>query len=185
VLPIDHPLTPAAMFNLADLRHSQGKLDDAQKLYEMALNRRRRLLGDAHADTIYVMHSLAILLHMQGHADQALPMFREVLAGYRRVFGDEHWQVGVAHMHVGRSLTALGKYDDAEPELVKADRLLAAAQGSQTERRQRLCENFVGLYEAWDKSEPGKGYGAKAAQWRAKLPATGPAAASSSADNGR
>jgi hypothetical protein len=33
------------------------------------------------------------------------------------------------------------------------------------------------LCAAWDKAEPGKGYAVKAAEWRAKLPATGAAPA--------
>ncbi len=28
----------------------------------------------------------------------------------------------------------------------------------------------LSLYESWHAAEPGKGYGAKAAEWRAKLP---------------
>jgi len=30
---------------------------------------------------------------------------------------------------------------------------------------------LVDLYTAWDAAEPGKGYDAKAAEWRGKLPA--------------
>ncbi len=35
------------------------------------------------------------------------------------------------------------------------------------------------LYEAWDKADPGKGYDAKAAQWKARLDALTPAPDSS------
>ena len=33
-----------------------------------------------------------------------------------------------------------------------------------------MLERFVRLYEARHAAEPGKGYAAKAAEWRAKLP---------------
>ena len=33
-----------------------------------------------------------------------------------------------------------------------------------------MTEFLVDLYEAWHAAEPGKGYDAKATEWRAKLP---------------
>ncbi len=35
---------------------------------------------------------------------------------------------------------------------------------------QGSIERLVSLYESWDAAEPGQGYNAKAAEWRAKLP---------------
>jgi hypothetical protein len=36
-------------------------------------------------------------------------------------------------------------------------------------RKVENLERIVGLYETWDAAEPGKGYDAQAAEWRAKL----------------
>jgi serine/threonine protein kinase/tetratricopeptide (TPR) repeat protein len=169
VLPENHPLIADSIFNLADLRRYQDRPDEAKQLYEQALERRRRLLGETHPYTNNVLLSLAILLYDQGNYAQVLPMFQQVLTNFTAVFGPEHWQVGVAHMHVARCLTALHRYSEAEPELMEADRIIALAQDIRVERRRKLCETGVALYEGWDKAAPGNGYAAKTDQWRGKL----------------
>jgi tetratricopeptide (TPR) repeat protein len=172
VLPEDHTVISDAIYHLADLRSYQQRFDEAKPLYEQALERRRRLLGETHPYTNGVLLGLAILLYDQGKYEQALPMCQQALTNFTAVFGPEHWQVGVAHMHVARCLTALGRYSEAEPELLEADRIIVLAQDFRPERRQKLCEAGVALYEGWDKAAAGNGYAATADQWREKLAAT-------------
>ena len=43
------------------------------------------------------------------------------------------------------------------------------------EGRRRGAFPFVELYTAWDKADPGKGYDAKANEWKARLAALPPA----------
>ena len=45
----------------------------------------------------------------------------------------------------------------------------APAQNNCTDRRREALARVVHLYEAWDKAKPGKGYDAKATEWKAKL----------------
>ena len=57
---------------------------------------------------------------------------------------------------------------------------LAAKDRGPTHKDTLGCvQALVDLYAAWDKAEPGKGYGDKAAEWKAKLDAAN--AASSTA----
>lgn len=63
---------------------------------------------------------------------------------------------------------ALGRYADAERELLESDKLLASSPDL-VGTRQPLTEALIKLDEAWSKPE-------QAAAWRAKLPATQPAA---------
>ena len=59
----------------------------------------------------------------------------------------------------------------AEPMLLEANRRFGASSDSTTgEPRRQVARLLVDLYTAWDAADPGKGYGVKAAKWRAKLP---------------
>jgi len=71
--------------------------------------------------------------------------------------------------HLGDCLTKLARFEEAEGQLVEAHTVLAAALGLQHERTVLASKRLVGLYDAWDTAEPGKGYAEKAAQWRARL----------------
>ena len=49
----------------------QGKLDEARKLHEQALEIQRRVLGPEHPDTLGSMEALAQVLSAQGKIDEA------------------------------------------------------------------------------------------------------------------
>lgn len=52
---------------------------------------------------------------------------------------------------------------------VKKAKLLSSARA---DRRREALERVVRLYEVWDKIKPGKGYDAKAAEWKTELEPT-------------
>ncbi|MEJ2008691.1 MAG: hypothetical protein P8Z30_11155, partial [Acidobacteriota bacterium] len=54
--------------------------------------------------------------------------------------------------------------------LLEGHAILAAGLGDSHEQTQRVVGYLADLYEAWHASEPYKGYDAKAAEWRARLP---------------
>jgi len=54
------------------------------------LEKRQRILGDEHPDTISAISNLAITLGDQGKLEEAAAMRREVLEKRQRILGDEH-----------------------------------------------------------------------------------------------
>lgn len=64
-----------------------------------------------------------------------------------------------------------GRFDDAEAELVEAQRVLSNPQGVPAGLCKKCLKTLVALNVSWDKAEPGKGYDAKAAEWKTKLDA--------------
>ncbi|KAF2464786.1 uncharacterized protein BDR25DRAFT_319046 [Lindgomyces ingoldianus] len=68
----------------------RGKLGEAAKMFREVLEKRKRILGDEHPDTISAMNNLASTLGDQGQLDEAAKMKREVLEKMTRIFGDEH-----------------------------------------------------------------------------------------------
>ena len=178
VLGDDHPQTLNAINNLGILLRTQEKLDEAEPLLREAMERCRRILGNEHPNTLTAIANMGNLLHLYGKFDQAETLLREALAGYERKLGSDHPSSAVTRASLGIALAALNRRPEAETELLSAERVLAAA-GAGRERHQRCVQALADLYDAWDKSEPGKGYDAKAIEWRVKLPATRGAAATS------
>ena len=76
--------------------------------------------------------------------------------------GAEHWQTGEAKSMLGRCLTALNRYDEAEPLLLDGYRTLEQALGAEDRNTLTALRRLVALYEASDQS-------AKASQYRALL----------------
>ncbi len=59
--------------------------------------------------------------------------------------------------HTGKSFVSPNNHEAAIPPTSRV-------------RITQALERVVRLYEVWEKAEPGKGYDAKAAEWKAKLP---------------
>ncbi len=171
--------------NLAFLLYTSGDLSEAEPIYRQSLDLHRRALPQDHHDIATIVNNLSALLLARGDPAGAEPLAREGVAMYERTLGRDHWNTGNARLKLGRSLTGMGLFPEAEPELVETERVLSSARGVPAGRHAQAIEALVALYESWDKADPGKGYDAKAAEWRAKLgavtPPPEPAAATSPA----
>ncbi len=66
------------------------------------------------------------------------------------------------------------KFTEAEPLLIESANALMENYKARYDRTNEAIQRVVDLYEAWHAAEPGKGYDAKADEWRAKLPARQP-----------
>ncbi len=70
-------------------------------------------------------------------------------------------------------MTVLQRYQEAETGLLEAHELIFSSLGPDHERTIEQIKSLVDLYSAWHEAEPGQGYDAKAAQWRAKMAEVG------------
>jgi hypothetical protein len=89
---------------------------------------------------------------------------------YERTKGKSFWPAAKARQGLGGSLARLGRFRQAEPELLAAERVFAAVPGV-AERHRKCVEALVTFYESWDKAEPGRGHGTQEAKWKAALDA--------------
>src|SRR5262249_56308422 len=86
--------------------------------------------------------------------------------GWGRVKVPDREGLADARLALGRALAGLRRYPEAERELLEAERMLSRDKST----RQRACvEALAGMYEGWNRSEPGRGHEAQAATWRAQL----------------
>lgn len=66
--------------NLGFVLKQQGKFDEAMIFYQDALNTRRQLLKDDHADIIVSMHNIAELLDAQGQSEAANKLRTDIVS---------------------------------------------------------------------------------------------------------
>ncbi len=103
----------------------------------------------------------------KGEGREAEPLFREAIE-LQRDGVSPAWFRRALQSALGACLTLQGRYADAEPLLVNSYGFheLRGVSEPETYTRESL-RRIIDLYEAWDASEPGEGYDAKAAEWRA------------------
>jgi tetratricopeptide (TPR) repeat protein len=164
----DAPDLASALNNYGMLLHRQGKLDEAEPLFREALAIVRRIPGYPFA--AHVLSNLASLLLDQGRAAEAEPLYRESIDALQRLGSPERWKFGIAREGLGRSLTELQRREEAETQLLEAEWILAPGHPLAPRRFHRRCvAGLVRLYDDWERAEPGKGYGARADEWRTRL----------------
>jgi serine/threonine-protein kinase len=158
----DHVHTIRARGNLGTLLMERGELEEAEPLVLGTLEGCRRLLGDLHPETINALHNVAALRQYQGRHEAALPLARGALEAAEVSLPRGHLKIARYRDHVGTCLTALGRFAEAEQELLAAQDALQGQAGDRHPYTQKSVANLIRLYELWGKP-------AQAAQWRARL----------------
>ncbi len=174
----EHPDTLICLHEMGRLLQAQGKLSEAEPYLREVLEGRRRLLGDENPKTLTSIHNLSGLLRDLGRLEEAEAHGAEAVAAARTALPDRHWRTAVFLAGHGSTLLKLGRHADAEAALLEAHEIFESALGPDHERTVKVVNNLIDLYTAWREAEPGKGYDAKAAEWRTKLPTEQEAVAS-------
>ncbi|KAE9372964.1 HET-domain-containing protein [Stipitochalara longipes BDJ] len=79
-----------AYHNLGNLYADQGKLTEAEQMYERALRGREKALGAEHTLTLDTVNNLSLLYADQGKLAEAEQMYERALRGYEQALGAEH-----------------------------------------------------------------------------------------------
>ncbi len=166
VLGPNHPATLMYEDNLGTVYEDEGHYDQAEKVFQETVEARRRILGPEHRQTLTSMRNLADVYVKRGSYPEAEKLAQAVVTGYERTKRKDSPEMGEARAALGRALTGLKRYAEAEPELIEAERLLSKGQN---EGYKKCVEALVTMYERWEQAQPGKGHRASAATWKAKL----------------
>ncbi|MFD6726017.1 tetratricopeptide repeat protein, partial [Streptomyces sp. NPDC060131] len=86
---------------------------EARRMDEDTLERRRRILGEEHPDTLDSAHSLAVTLHALGQPTDAHRMHEDTLDRRRRTLGEDHPDTLDSAHSLAVALHALGQDADA------------------------------------------------------------------------
>ncbi|MBS0457849.1 MAG: serine/threonine protein kinase [Proteobacteria bacterium] len=178
VLGSDHPDTLQSLVTLGGVLQDEGRMTEAEPLLREATTQRQRIIGADAPATLHAMALYGRLLADSGHADQAMAMLDGALPTARRVLAP------IDPSRLAEYLAALGTAERASRHYTEAERLLIEADAIDRKSPSGLREpirvygDLASLYAAWDTAEPGKGYAAKAAEWKAKLDVANAAATS-------
>ncbi|KAN0072345.1 hypothetical protein V8E54_009274 [Elaphomyces granulatus] len=103
-----------ALYNLGNIYVSQGKLDEAEKMYQRALQGMEKALGPDHTSTLDTVHNLGILYKSQGKLDEAEKMYQRALQGYEKALGPDHTSTLETVNNLGNLYANQGKLDEAK-----------------------------------------------------------------------
>jgi tetratricopeptide (TPR) repeat protein len=165
----EHASTLTTMNHLALLYREQGRYEEAQSLLADGLEIRQRVLGAEHPSTLSAMNNLALSYYDQRRYDQAEPLYAKALETCCRVMGKDHSQTLACMKNLGQLYVDQRRYAEVESLLLDRHAQLKENPDVRPDQLREVLDAIISLYEAWDK--PGK-----VAEWRAKLPATQPAA---------
>jgi len=166
VLGPEHPDSLLYAANLGNTYADEGRYDEAEKVLVGCLETKRKVLGPDHPYTLDTLANLARVYDGQGHYADAAKLGREAVNGWERLKVTDRDELADAHLALGRALAGLRRYPEAERELLEAERMLSRDKST----RQLACvEALAAMYEAWNRSEPGRGHETQAATWRAQL----------------
>jgi Tfp pilus assembly protein PilF len=70
--------------NLANLYKTQGKLVEAEQMYQRALQGKKKAWGPEHTSTLDTVNNLANLYTTQGKLVKAEQMYQRALQGYEK-----------------------------------------------------------------------------------------------------
>ncbi|MEW5977642.1 MAG: tetratricopeptide repeat protein [Acidobacteriota bacterium] len=122
------PVIQAELYQtLGDIYQKLGKLDQADSLLRSALERRKALFGEAHAEVGNSLVALGLLRTDQAQLEEGERLVREGLEMARRTLTPHHPVVAKATTSLGQVLEIRGKYDEAIQVLKEATRLHEAA----------------------------------------------------------
>ena len=105
---------------------------------------------------------MGALLRDQEKYEEAELLLAPAVESARLVLSREHVTTGALLCRYGEALTGLGRYSEAEAELLEAHEILTEVAGAGDDRTQKAVQALVDLYEAWGKPD-------MAEEWRGKL----------------
>jgi tetratricopeptide (TPR) repeat protein len=93
-----------------------------------------------------------------GGASEAVEIYDEILGAARKAFGPEHYLVATFEGGLGASLLELGRFAEAEAELLKSHDRLNETFGPENRRTLAARQRLLELYVAWGRSEAADRY---------------------------
>jgi len=100
--------------HIAHIYGEVGHLEEAEALGVMAMEKRKRKLGDDHPDTLTSMHNLADTYVQQGRWGEAEALCLVVVERRKLVLGDDHPDTLESIASLANTYWSQGRWSDAE-----------------------------------------------------------------------
>jgi tetratricopeptide (TPR) repeat protein len=168
--------TLSSINNLGFLHQVEGNLADAESCFREAVEKSGRVQDGGHSLRLTFIANLSRVLYQRSKYQEAIDLLLPFeTARSKAVGGGNVRRLADLLNTLGRARIGLGydaeRFALAEENLLEAHPIYFAAKDrGPTHKDTRECvQALVDLYTAWHAAEPGKGYDAKAAEWKAKL----------------
>jgi tetratricopeptide (TPR) repeat protein len=103
-----------AIHGLGILYVNQGRLAEAEAMYERALQGKEKALGPDHTSTLDTVNNLGALYVNQGRLKEAAAMCQRALQGYEKALGPDHTSTLSAVNNLGTLYVNQGRLKEAE-----------------------------------------------------------------------
>jgi tetratricopeptide (TPR) repeat protein len=135
-----------ALHNLGLLYANQGKLAEAEKMYERALQGKEEALEASHTSTLDTVNNLGNLYADQGKLAEAEKMYERALHGYEEVLGASHTSTLNTVNNLGVLYADQGKLAEAEKMYERALHGYEEALGASHTSTLNTVNNLGNLY---------------------------------------
>jgi tetratricopeptide (TPR) repeat protein len=160
VFPGDNPDVARAMNGLGYMLTESGDYSAADPYIQDALKMRRRLFGETHPQIASSLVSVAILQVAMRDYPDALLSARAAKEIFTSALSASNWKTAIAQSVNGAALTGVGKYAEAERELLQAYRLLSQDAAALPTYRTLARRYLEDLYRKWGRPEDARRYAA-------------------------
>jgi tetratricopeptide (TPR) repeat protein len=103
-----------ALNSIGNLYTHQGKLKEAEEIYQRALEGKKKALGPDHSSTLATVNNLGLLYSHQGKPKEAEEMYQRALAGKEKALGPDHLSTLNTVNNLGLLYSHQGKPKEAE-----------------------------------------------------------------------
>ncbi len=155
-----HPAVARQLANLGMVLLYSGKYTEAEPVLTEALDLHSSTLPDDHPQVAATRALLAELHVDTGRAELGEQPLRDAVKILQENFPPQHWRTAGAKGAYGRCLSALRRFDEAEPFLLECYRSTLETDGENHPRTQRAARAIIEHYD--DRGEP-----ERADPWRA------------------
>ena len=135
-----------AFHSLGDLYAAQGKLNEAEKMYQRALQGKEKVWGPDHTSTLDTVNNLGNLYRDQGKLADSEKMHQRAQQGREKVLGPEHASTLDSVHSLGILHRGQGKLADAEKMFQRALQGYEKTLGPEHTSTLLMVNNFGSLY---------------------------------------
>jgi tetratricopeptide (TPR) repeat protein len=151
---------------LGYLKRNEPK--EAEKLFAQEVAIRDKLAPN-DADTGNAHRNLSLVLNREKRADEAKAQMEMALAVGRKAWTNEPLKLAQTITGVARHLAHDKKYDQSEPLMLEAIRIIQANQQATVAEKRTQIEIIWKFYVDWAVAAPGSGKMQEALKWRKQL----------------
>lgn len=154
----DHPDVAREMGMLGYYLTENGDYPAAETSLEDGLAMRRRLFGDSHPEIASSLLYVAIFQVATHRYPDALNSSQQSMNMFTAALSASHWKTAIAQAVHGAALTGMGKYPEAEEQLVHAYTILSTDNGPMPMYRTLARRYLEDLYRKWGRPQDARRY---------------------------